>query len=268
MVGTFLLPLQSDPRIGDFTPGIFRRRTFRETSPNLPQGGWTRTPTKQFTQTNMSLINLSFSNLETTQLLQTLLAERHLAIAREISVTYFGGLFVCMYALVFFVYGAGIAIIGLLSIMYEENKRKLQTLQRFLDKQDTKIEALEKELAKQKLDTQTMYNTLVYDSDDRERTLRGHGQQLTDHANHLLRISNDVQTNTVTAANHSDLLRRLIHHLQEQHTVVQKHTQLIQKITEDVSNCSAHIDAVDETLNDYMDQGSDPERRDKSPDEL
>jgi hypothetical protein len=223
----------------------------------------------------MSLINLSFANLETTQLIQTLLADRHLSITREISVSYFGGIFVCMYALVFFVYGAGIAIIGLLSIMYEENKRKLHTLQQLLQTQDTKIESLEKELAQQKQDTQIMYNTMVHDSDDRERTIRGHGQQLTDHANHLLHIRNDTHSNTVTGANHSDILRRLIHHIHEQNTVLEKHTHLIRTITQDVANCSAHIDAVDESLNESLyrsdenlDQGSGPERRDKSPDGL
>jgi chromosome segregation ATPase len=160
-----------------------------------------------------------------------------------------------------FVYLGAMAIMGLLSTLNQQNKQQLQTLELLVAKQEKQIETLEKELAKQKQDNQTMYNTFVYDSDNRERTLRGHGQQLTDHFNNMFRVLLDVQSNTATCANHSDILRRVIHTLHEQNKTllgtqlnVDKHTQLIQQLREDVDNSAAHIDAVDESLTEFVDQ--------------
>jgi chromosome segregation ATPase len=225
----------------------------------------------------MCLRNFSISNLETTEFLQSLLHNWLVDHSREItqhfSVSYFGGVLICMYALVFFVYVAGIAIIGLLSIMYEDNKRQLQTLRQLLETQDTKINSMEKELEKQKLDTQTMYSTFVYDLGDRETILRGHGQHLTDHANNILKIMRSVQSNTATCSNHSEILQRLIHHMNEQnkaiqttHLEVDQHTQQLKQmeplldnfdgLSQQVSNCMSYIDAVDESFEEFAQQMS------------
>jgi hypothetical protein len=228
----------------------------------------------------MSLINLSISNLETSQLLQSigqLLTADHSEcdlfaaklhglvlqhrMAEGFTFSYFGGLLLCMYGLVFFVYVGGMAMIGLLSTMYQEQQKQLQSLHRLVEKQELQMESLQKELEKQGKDTQTMYNALVYDSGDRERTLRGHGQQLTDHSNNLIKVCSDVQTNTTTCANHSDILQRLIRHMHEQNHVinltrneVEKHTQQLKEMTKEVSNYTSYVEAVDESCMEFTEQ--------------
>jgi hypothetical protein len=220
----------------------------------------------------MSLINLSISNLETNQLMQTLghlLSRDHKVtglvlqhtLEEGITFSYFGGLLLCMYGLVFFVYVGGMALIGLLSTMYQENKQQLLALQRLVEKQERQLEALQKELAKQGKDTQTMYNALVYDSGDRERTVRGHGQQLTEQSNNLFKVSSAVQNNTTTCANHSEMLQRLIRHMHEQNHVinltraeVEKHTQQLQHVTKDVANYTSYVEAVDESCMEFTEQ--------------
>ena len=248
-------------------------RTFPETSPGGPRK--TTQINSLFScqlHTHMSLINLSISNLETNQLMQTLghlLSRDHKVTGLVLQHTlpegfpfsYFGGLLLCMYGLVFFVYVGGMALIGLLSTMYQENKQQLLALQRLVEKQELQMEALQKELEKQGKDTQTMYNALVYDSGDRERTVRGHGQQLTEQSNNLLKVSTAIQNNTTTCANHSEMLQRLIRHIHEQNYAinltraeVEKHTQQLQHVTKDVDNYTSYVEAVDESCMEFTEQ--------------
>jgi DNA repair exonuclease SbcCD ATPase subunit len=222
----------------------------------------------------MSLINFIISNPETTHLLQGRLAETVFLCPSDLlswNVTSFAGLLFCVYALVCLVYLGAMAILGLLSNLYHENKQQLLALQRLVEKQDQQIEALRKELETQKDETQTMYNTLTFDSTEKELKLRLHAQQIADHSNDLLSQTTCLNANTTISANHSEALKNILQYIFDQnqaicatHLAVEKQSGQLQTmetlvdklnaLSEQVLHYTCSIEAIDQSFAEFSEQ--------------
>lgn len=200
----------------------------------------------------MSLVNLSFSNEELHKLFQHTVDNT--------SLSYFAALILCMYGGVAVVYCGAMAIIDLLSTIYQQELRGCQdqhakqahALQLLLETQHKKVQALETELATQKQQVQTMYNTLTFASSEMDRRIQDHTQLFTEHANKFSNCVRVINYNTASVANHTEILKNILNHLHEQnrafltlHAQVDKHQQKLEKldnVVEDLDDLTEQVE--------------------------
>lgn len=172
------------------------------------------------------------------------------------TMTYFGGILIGLYGLVCVVYVGAMAITGLLSTMYQDNRQQLHALKQLVEKQGKRLEELEKEveiLRKGHTDNEEAAaekGPLI-----RQSELRPCVQKLEDH-------SSNISRNTMTLVNHTEILNKIIHHMHEQHKAIywtrleaEQNTQqleplqqVVEKLSDQVMSLTSYVDAVDESV--------------------
>jgi len=202
-------------------------------------------PHKTNLETNMSLLNLVFSNEQLQEKVNQTLESTKLSSS-------VAALILCLYVVFMVVYCGVMAIIHLLSTIHQQTKKEVQGLRLLLEIQNKKLETLEKE-------HQTLFHAWTHASGQSEITQRLHDTQLTNHANQFADCVKVINIHTATLANHYQVLKNIIQHLHEQnhlllntHQEVVKHTEQLEQFEHVVEDLDELSEQVDQTFSEFQ----------------
>lgn len=186
----------------------------------------------------MSLSNLSLSGNQMTCVIENALYAT-MSVSRP---SYFGGIIGCLVVAIGVVYFGGMAAFELLSYKNEKQEKLMESLQLLLEKQQEKINILEKDLNIQKLNSQTWYNLQTHCNNEYELMMRTHAKVIAQHSNNLKSCFDMLNTHTTITDNHTETLMNVVRHQEAQTTAI---NQIHKELEEEKKN---NFDVADSTF--------------------